>query len=423
MTVATVVPDESLGLSFSPRSAGRNLGHNYQGVCSIGRGSFGLATLAKDGQGKLYVIKTIDLQEHDEKHQLDAVNEVKVLSSLKHPYIVRYHESFVENSTLSIVMDYAEGGDLARRIGHHREKQRLFAEGQVLHWFTQVVLGLKYLHNMQIIHRDLKPQNIFLTKQDDLRLGDFGISKILGGRSLNKEEKTIGTPYYFSPEICHERLYSFASDIWALGCILYELLALRVPFEAQNILGLIVKITECKPDALPSAFSSDVRMFCLELLNRNYSRRPSAAVILQKPMIQIEVLKMLEGTAAKLDPKSPSLSRGLLRVPAPASKRSPSAPGLSSPGGNVLRRSGSNVLNSSTGAIGAKKSAWPEMIPLPKECEWRCNKDSFLTIKPVCAGASPTRRMGASRCGASRARTRRGIGGPAFPVWQEVSGM
>merc|ERR1719456_1832319 len=108
----------------------------------------------------------IDITKLDKEQQGDAVNEVKVLSSLKHPYIVRYHESFVENGTLSIVMD--------------------FAEGQILRWFTQIGLGLKYLHNRHILHRDLKPQNIFLTKQDDLRLGDFGIAKVLDRNSLKE---------------------------------------------------------------------------------------------------------------------------------------------------------------------------------------------------------------------------------------------
>merc|ERR1719456_2113979 len=104
----------------------------------------------------------IDITKLDKEQQGDAVNEVKVLSSLKHPYIVRYHESFLENGTLSIVMDYAEGGDLSKRISRHRSQRDLFAEGQIIRWFTQIALGLKYLHKRHILHRDLKPQNIFL---------------------------------------------------------------------------------------------------------------------------------------------------------------------------------------------------------------------------------------------------------------------
>jgi len=401
------------------------LGHDYQEVRSIGRGSFGQASLAKDKNGNLCVVKQVDISELDQEKKMDAANEVQVLSVLKHPYIVRYHKSFIEKGTLSIVMDYADGGDLGKQILNHREKKQLFTEGQIMHWFTQALLGLKYLHTKQILHRDLKPQNIFLTRQGDLRLGDFGISKVLQGSSSNKEQTTIGTPYYFSPEICNERVYSFASDIWALGCILYELAALHVPFEAQNILGLISKITEGRPEPLPQVFSTDLRMLCRELLHRDHSRRPSAEIIAQKPMIQSQVRKMLDSSSDSSS--SPPLNRcgsagGLLKPPATPARRAPSAPGLSPAGGNVLRQSASCLLTSSTGAT---KAPWPEMRPtllkgFPPACNGLdtlfpvgCNGLDNLTVKPLCGGASPNRRrLGATRCGANRDRTRRG-GSPA----------
>lgn len=406
------MPEGFAQLSLYPQEkTSKSLGHDYQEVRSIGRGSFGQASLAKDKNGNLCVVKQVDISELDQEKKMDAVNEVKVLSVLKHPYIVRYHKSFIENGTLSIVMDYADGGDLGKQILNHREKQQLFTEGQIMHWFTQALLGLKYLHTKQILHRDLKPQNIFLTRQGDLRLGDFGISKVLQGRSSNKEETTIGTPYYFSPEICNERVYSFASDIWALGCILYELAALHVPFEAQNILGLISKITEGRPEPLPEVFSTDLRILCRELLHRDHSRRPSAEVIAQKPMIQSQMRKMLEDVPKSDSSSSPPLNRcgsasGLFKPPATPARRAPSAPGLSPAGSNVLRQSASCLLTSSTGAT---KAPWPEMRPtLLKGFPPACNGVDNLTVKPLCGGASPNRRMGTTRCGANRGRTRRG---------------
>jgi NIMA (never in mitosis gene a)-related kinase len=372
-------------------------------------------------------MKRIDITNLDKKQQADAVNEVQVLSCLKHPYIVRYHESFLENGELAIVMDYAEGGDLARRIRCHHVKRQLFPESQILRWFTQVVLGLKYLHKKQIVHRDLKPQNIFLTKQDDLRLGDFGISKISGESSL-KEEKTIGTPHYFSPEICGEKLYSFASDMWALGCILYEMVALQVPFDAQNILGLVFKITGGPPPALPQLFSTDLRQLCDQLLGHDYDRRPSAAEILKRPLIQAEVLKMLSDAPTKMEESFSSTlchSGNILSTPS-ASKRSPSAPIRLAAGRNVFSQSGSNVLTSSTGAL---KPAWPDFpqlrpqgpsIPKGKEnfnlgymtakfpCEspgWIC--DGASPLRGRAGGASPLRGRSASRLGGTRARSRR----------------
>jgi NIMA (never in mitosis gene a)-related kinase len=335
-------------------------------------------------------MKTIDITKLAKQEQQEAVNEVKVLSSLKHPYIVQYHESFIENGTLAIVMDYAEGGDLSKRIAHHRSRRDLFAEGQIIRWFTQIALGLKYLHKRHILHRDLKPQNIFLTKRDDLRLGDFGIS-VVGSTSV-KEETTIGTPYYLSPEICHEKLYSFASDIWALGCILYELAALHVPFEATNIPGLIRKITSGKLPSLPPAFSADLRQLIHDILCQDYNRRPSVIDILQRSMIQSEMRQMLLDAPTKADSStSPPLSRGSLTKPLETAerralgsrpflkpleanvelKRCPSAP-CDSPAGrnNALRQTGSNALNSSNGAV---KTAWGEKLPKESAIQGKLN--------------------------------------------------
>merc|ERR1719436_797336 len=139
-------------------------------------------------------------------------------------------------------MDFADGGDLYQRVSRTRKASQKFAEHQILRWFTEATLALKYMHDKHVLHRDLKSQNLFLTAQDRLRIGDFGISKVLEG-TASFARTTIGTPYYLSPEICKEQPYSFASDIWALGCILYELVALRVPFDAQSLQALVQKIT------------------------------------------------------------------------------------------------------------------------------------------------------------------------------------
>ncbi|KAF4748321.1 Serine/threonine-protein kinase Nek1, partial [Perkinsus olseni] len=137
-----------------------------------------------------------------------------------------------EANGLCIIMDYAEGGDLAARIRKARDTGVGFSESQIVRWFSQAALALKYVHEKHILHRDLKTQNLFLTRANRLRLGDFGISKVLDS-TLAFAETTIGTPYYLSPEICEEKPYNWASDIWALGCILYELCCLKVPFDAS----------------------------------------------------------------------------------------------------------------------------------------------------------------------------------------------
>merc|ERR1719183_3255739 len=234
----------------------------------------------------------------DSKQRKDAVNEVRVLSCLKHPYIVSYRESFSENRNLAIVMDYADGGDLHERITKTRKAMKTFAEEKIVRWFTEATLALKYMHDKHVLHRDLKSQNLFLTSSDRLRVGDFGISKVLENTAAFART-AIGTPYYLSPEICQEKPYSFASDVWALGCVLYELAALRVPFDAQNIQGLVQKITRGPLPQTPPGYSQELRQLCGDLLHRDQSQRPTATDIIQRPYVQEEIRRMLYEERAK----------------------------------------------------------------------------------------------------------------------------
>lgn len=277
-------------------------GRGYAKIKDIGQGSYGKAVLVQDREAKLFVMKIIDMSRMDSKQRKDAVNEVKVLSSLKHPYIVSYRESFQEHRHLAIVMDYADGGDLHERITKTRKAMKTFAEEKIVRWFTEATLALKYMHDKHVLHRDLKSQNLFLTSQDRLRIGDFGISKVLESTAAFART-TIGTPYYLSPEICMEKPYSFASDIWALGCILYELAALRVPFDASSLQSLVHKITRGPTPQLPSAYSSELRQLCSDLLHREQSQRPAAPEILQRPVIQMEIRRMLREEQAKSSAK------------------------------------------------------------------------------------------------------------------------
>ena len=105
----------------------------------------------------------------------------------------------------------------------------------------QICLALEYVHDQGVIHRDIKTQNIFLTGNNTVKLGDFGVSKLLG-TAISNAMTVVGTPYYMSPEVCKSEPYSAKSDVWALGCILYELCTLKKAFEADNLLGLVYKI-------------------------------------------------------------------------------------------------------------------------------------------------------------------------------------
>eukprot|EP00929_Paragymnodinium_shiwhaense_P120816 TRINITY_DN92875_c0_g1_i1.p1 TRINITY_DN92875_c0_g1~~TRINITY_DN92875_c0_g1_i1.p1 ORF type:complete len:496 (-),score=97.27 TRINITY_DN92875_c0_g1_i1:156-1643(-) len=271
--------------------------HAYTQIRKVGEGSFGAAILVQHSSDKASdtkaIVKMIDISRASKQEKEDAVKESQVLSSLKHPYIVRYRESFHEDGWLCIVMDYCEGGDLADRIKKMRQSGKSCPEEQVLRWFTQAILALKYIHDMHIMHRDLKSGNFFLSKSGNIKVGDFGIAKVLECTAAHAQTQ-IGTPYYLSPEICLGKPYAWSSDIWSMGCILYEMCARKVPFDAGELRSLIQKITKGPAPEVPPEYSAGLRKLCHDLLNRDPAARPSAAAILKVPVVQEVVRRMLE---------------------------------------------------------------------------------------------------------------------------------
>lgn len=172
--------------------------NNYQIIKELGKGGFGKAILAKQkSTGMEVCVKEIRLVGLSPKDKEETLKETKVLASLNHPYIVKYVEHFQERGCLFIVMQYANGGDLQQKID--RAGRNLMDEEEILHYFIQTSLALKYVHDRKILHRDLKGQNIFLMKDNTVKLGDFGIAKVLE-RTFQEAKTQIGTPYFLSPE-------------------------------------------------------------------------------------------------------------------------------------------------------------------------------------------------------------------------------
>ena len=143
-------------------------GRLYKRERVLGRGSFGTAYLVRcRTDSRQYVLKRLDLAHMNKKEQDEAMNEARVLERLRrHPNIIRVREHFVEEGRLCIVMDFADGGDLAQRIEAQAAASSEFAEDTVLDWFVQICLALKHAHDRKVLHRDLKPQNIFLTRSN-----------------------------------------------------------------------------------------------------------------------------------------------------------------------------------------------------------------------------------------------------------------
>ncbi|XP_066429639.1 serine/threonine-protein kinase Nek1 isoform X2 [Eleutherodactylus coqui] len=286
--------------------------NKYARVSKIGEGSFGKAILVKSKEdGKQYVIKEISISKMSNKEREESRREVAVLANMKHPNIVQYRESFEESGCLYIVMDYCEGGDLFKRI--NAQKGVLFSEDQILDWFVQLCLALKHVHDRKILHRDIKSQNIFLTKSGTIQLGDFGIARVLNS-TIELVRTCIGTPYYLSPEICENRPYNNKSDIWALGCVLYEMCTLKHAFEAGNMKNLVLKIIRGSYPPVSVHYSYDLRSLLSILFKRNPRDRPSVTSILEKPFILKRIEKFLSpqliaeefGLGAGLIPPKPA---------------------------------------------------------------------------------------------------------------------
>eukprot|EP00747_Dinoflagellata_sp_TGD_P072650 gnl/TRDRNA2_/TRDRNA2_157565_c0_seq1.p1 gnl/TRDRNA2_/TRDRNA2_157565_c0~~gnl/TRDRNA2_/TRDRNA2_157565_c0_seq1.p1 ORF type:complete len:457 (-),score=91.07 gnl/TRDRNA2_/TRDRNA2_157565_c0_seq1:111-1481(-) len=275
---------------------------SYQKLRDIGEGSYGKVTLVNDTAGKIYAMKTVDVSKMSSAERNEAINEAKVLSMLKHPCIVSFRQSWLEDGSLSIVMDYLDGGDVQKRILSTKEASTTLPEHKILRWITEATLGLQYIHDKNVLHRDVKTQNLFLTKRDQLRIGDFGLCKVL--RSPTALAKSItGTPEYFSPEMCLGSPYSFSSDIWALGCVLFRLAALKKPFEAPNLKELAHKIAHDPAPRIPLHYSTDLHILCNKIFQCDPQKRPSATEILQCPLMQNEIWRMLQEDLMRVEKK------------------------------------------------------------------------------------------------------------------------
>jgi NIMA (never in mitosis gene a)-related kinase len=321
--------------------------HGYAYIKTIGEGSYGKAHLVQARDSSKAVCKMVNVSKASSKEKRDALQEGQLLASLKHPYIVRYCESFVEDGWFCLFMDYCNGGDLTKQIETHKHSRVTFPEKQVLKWFTQSAMALNYIHDRHILHRDLKPSNFFLSKNGNVKIGDFGIAKALSNANAYANTQ-IGTPYYLSPEVCQEKPYSWGSDIWALGCILYELCALKVPFEATSVPSLVQKIVRGPIPHFPSSYSPFLRVLFAPILSRDPSKRPSTSDVLANPQIQATVVKLQGEEAAEQPSRRPPSAGPSSRPPSagpPSARRGreePRGPGQFQKGDGIEYWSGTH---------------------------------------------------------------------------------
>lgn len=258
-----------------------SMDEKYQRIKVLGKGSFGKAYLVKNTEAdELCVVKQMETSMMNKTEREEAVKEAMLLKRMDHKNIVRFQEVFMtRKGRLCIVMDYADGGDVHMEL--KRQVGQLLKEAQILEWFAQTCFALKHVHERKVLHRDLKTQNIFLMATGQIKLGDFGIARVLDA-TKDYAKTMVGTPYYLSPEIIQDKPYNFKSDIWSLGVVLYEMTTLKHPFDADSLVilaGKILKDQAPPPDAM---YSANLVALIRTMLNKDAQVRPVVKDVLKQ---------------------------------------------------------------------------------------------------------------------------------------------
>ena len=259
---------------------------NFEILEKLGKGAFSVVyKVRRNIDNQIYALKKVQITNLSEKQKTNSLNEIRVLASIKSKYIVNYKEAFLDtkDSTLCLVMEYADRGDLSKRIEEEKKRNRYFNERDIWRIFIQLVKGLKSLHDLNIIHRDIKSSNIFLFSDGTAKLGDLNVCKILSEDTLGKTQ--AGTPSFAAPEVWMEKPYGLKSDIWSLGCVLYEITALKCPFRADNIVELNNKILIGSFKRIPKKFSNDLNNMIEHMIRFEPEKRISCKQILECDLV------------------------------------------------------------------------------------------------------------------------------------------
>ena len=248
---------------------------NYKTLQILGQGSFGSAyKVLNEENNDIYVVKKILLKGAKKEEINEIKNEAKILSSIKSENIVKYIDSFEDKESFNIVMEYCDGLDLRKYIEDHKKSNDYIEKDIILHFISEMCNAIEEIHKNKLIHRDLKPDNIFLTGDLKVKIGDFGIAKQLN--NVNAYAKTqAGTILYMAPEIINGQKYNNKVDIWSLGCIIHELCTLNFCFNNNSINGLISQITQSKHQKIDQKlYGADFQNLIDSMLNTDYKKRP-----------------------------------------------------------------------------------------------------------------------------------------------------
>ncbi|XP_026077956.1 calcium/calmodulin-dependent protein kinase type 1D-like [Carassius auratus] len=260
--------------------------------------------LVKDEAGDQFVVKKLSTNQ----------DESMFLPDLNHPHIVQHKEFIKVSDCLYLVLEHCKGGDLAQKIKNKKKENAMFSENEILDWIVKICMALKYLHDQKILHKNLRPESIFFTTCGTIRLGEFGV---VHQRSTKGQTAEDVPSSYIAPEILNDKPYGEKTEIWSLGCVIYELCMLKCAFPAILKVENVKKRLASSHEALPKTYSEDLCQLLVDTLQPNPAKRPSVSKILTRPFIikyllekNMQTIKTLYRTLGELR----ALADGLERV-------------------------------------------------------------------------------------------------------------
>nr|CCC91933.1 putative serine/threonine-protein kinase [Trypanosoma congolense IL3000] len=239
---------------------------HYCIIRQLGGTSGAFLAVDKQNEAKRVVIKRL-------ADGIQGMQEVNASMRARHPNIIPYLESFVHDGGLYVVLQYAEGGDLESHLKRLSREKRTLPHVTLLRGFQQLIAALQCCHDLHIMHRDIKPSNVFVnTDASELFLGDFGSSKAMSG-DAPLATTFVGSPIWLSPELLLGMPYGYASDLWSLGCVFYEMATQRRPFSSNSFAGLVRQITSGDIAPLPANVPEDIRAIIMSMLQTDPRKR------------------------------------------------------------------------------------------------------------------------------------------------------
>ena len=381
----------------------------YETLKTVGKGAFGKCLLVRHRTtGKQFVMKQVRMPgTPDEK--AECLQEATLMTRLNHANVVDCEDCFFHGNQLVIVMEFARGGDLEKVMRRHKSRGAAMAEGIIVDIIAQLALSLEYLHSRKhpILHRDIKAANVFLVPVDQptsadgprfrFKLGDFGVSRVLeASRVLAKT--TCGTPFFMAPELFRGVPYSAKADVWSLGILAYELMSLRLPFEAKSMGQLGDAVCRKDPPALPNRYSPALRELVMGMLTKDAERRISAADAVRSPALRQRCADLLAearistGTTSSAFSSASSASSA---ASSPVPTRVLGARGASPREVDAARAAGVKLPRLVSNVIGPRMSA-PAEVMVPS--------DVLREPEPL-PGRRPHRRISAPSASSSRLPT------------------